>query len=405
MKNKHALVIGAISIPHANIIEHGYDITWLLEKSDRRHVNEVESTRCINIFNYDAQLNENFVYDLARTINQHRKIDVVIAFHDDAQVLAIKIAELLGLPNKLSAESVINTQNKQNMREILTASGIPSTPSAFVSSTEDVTRFIETFNAGTKFIIKPNSGTGSEGIYEITNLNSSLDSQILSQVHYPALIESFIEGREFSVEGISIAGNHHIIAITEKFKHSGTYMESGHLIPARLDAKESALISEYVASCLTALKITHGLNHSEIILSQSGPVLIETHTRGGGDRIADLVKLSTGVDLFEVSTRLQLGLPVDESDITPNSTGKHACINFLVQDHGECEIVNISGIDTAEKLPGVVDITLNFKVGQTLPKVAHSFDRAASVLVTETTGNGALALAKEAIDLIKYETR
>ena len=50
-----------------------------------------------------------------------------------------------------------------------------------------------------------------------------------------------------------------------------------------------------------------GPTHTEIVLTESGPRLIETHLRFGGDSIWDLVTDATGVDLVKNQWRQMIG--------------------------------------------------------------------------------------------------
>jgi len=407
MVKKHALVIGAISVPHANLIRHGYEITWLLEKNARRHITPAESGRCKNIYNYDPGNGAEFICRLSELINAQHKVDVVMAFHDDAQILASRIAAQLQLPFKLSESAVENTRNKVVMRQILENNRISSVPFMLAATTDELLNFVQSTSGYSKFIAKPIAGTGSEGIVEIDTkaMDIYVLHDLLANLQYPVIAEVFVEGREFSIEAVTYEGQHHIIAITEKFKHPGTYMESGHLVPARIDSSEDKLMRDYVAICLSSLGVNFGLSHSEVILADTGPVLIETHTRGGGDRIADLVKIHTGVDLFEISTRLGLGYALKSADIQPLENGPHACIRFLVQDQGAAEIMAIHGVEAARALCGLVDVSVSLSVGDPLPEVRHSFDRAAFAIASAATAEVALDTAQRAIDAISFETR
>lgn len=405
MDKKHALVIGAISIPHANLVKHGYDITWLLEKSGRRHISEVESQRCSSVLHYDPALGDEFILEMVKHLNMQKKIDAVLAFHDDAQVLASRVAGVLKLPFVLNQHAIENTHDKVAMRHILQSNQVASVPFSLVNTPQELVEFVSQ-GAMAKYIAKPIEGTGSEGIYQLEadKIMQPQQQALIAQMVYPVIVEGFAEGREFSVEAVTYQNQHHIIAITEKFKHPGTFMESGHLVPARLSDAETAQIKDYIALCLSTLGVNYGLSHSEVILTDQGPILIETHTRGGGDRIADLVRLHTGVDLFEVTTKLGLGMELEAAELSVKENGPHACIRFYVQDAESEVITGITGDSEAKALAGVEDIQLTFGVGQKLPQVKHSFDRAGSALVIGDTAEQAINTAQQAIDLIQFET-
>ncbi|AHH95398.1 hypothetical protein BC739_004449 [Kutzneria viridogrisea] len=50
---------------------------------------------------------------------------------------------------------------------------------------------------------------------------------------YPPLVERYITGAEFSVEAVTHAGTHHVVAVTEKLTTEVSRVEIGHVVPAR----------------------------------------------------------------------------------------------------------------------------------------------------------------------------
>ncbi|MCI0384273.1 ATP-grasp domain-containing protein [Streptomyces sp. CNQ085] len=110
------------------------------------------------------------------------------------------------------------------------------------------------------------------------------------------LFEQFVGGVEFSVEALSLNGRHTVMGIAQKGT-TGGFVEVSHIMPPpSLDARRRLLVERAVAELLDALGLEDGPSHTEVKVEGDRVTVIETHTRLGGDGIADLVRLTTGVD-------------------------------------------------------------------------------------------------------------
>lgn len=398
-ETKHALVIGNVRAPHEVLEKLGYRISWLCKRSlDYMH-SMADNNRCQNIFNYSSDKQEQIV-ELAQLINKYDKVDVVVAFHDAAQLDAIAVAKYLSLPFNYKPNTLYNTRNKDAMREVLKANQLTKLKQSMVENAEQLEAFYQSNPNLDKIILKPAEGTGSEGVCVF--VRAQLADQSTLPMIFPLLAEEYFTGREFSVEGFSQKGRHTFIGITEKFKGEGSFVESGHLFPARLSEEEVKLVQDYVADCLTALEVTEGVTHSEVLLNEGRVEMIETHTRVGGDNISELVKLTTGIDLYELQTHNALGEIIEESKILPQPNGKHVCIKFQFNTNKEGKIKAIEGLEETKSWDNVIEADTNYVVGAILPLTTQSLDRSSYVMVEAQDAESALALANKAITTIKY---
>ena len=144
-----------------------------------------------------------------------------------------------------------------------------------------------------------------------------------------------------------------------------------------LDAGERARIVDAATTCLEALGVDRGLFHTEVILDNDGAAhVVETHLRGGGDNILDLVRSSTGLDLpssmsgtcSRVSTR-------SRRRPTSASSSQFAFpVEFGV-------ILGWDAVEEARSMPGVEAVTTLLNVGERVsPKVTSSYGRSVCAL-------------------------
>lgn len=212
-----------------------------------------------------------------------------------------------------SQECTILTTNKYEMRKVLKEKGMPIPEFQLIKSEQDIDFDKIRFPA----IVKPIDRSGSRGIYKVMDLNElEIAVQNAKKVSFidSILVEEYIDGKEYSIEGISQKGKHKIIQVTEKFTSDApNFIESAHLAPARIDEELKKRILKTIEESLTALKIENGASHSEIKVSAEGDIkIIEIAARMGGDFIgSDMVEISTGFDFVTSVIKVSLGETVD----------------------------------------------------------------------------------------------
>jgi len=228
-----------------------------------------------------------------------------------------------------------------------------------------------------EIVLKPVDGRASRGVTfhsSAGELQEWLDS-------HPGEVEGYLAeerklGREFSVESLIVRSGDAWHGVTAKSTNGA--VESGHLHPAPLEASERSRIVAAATTCLEALGIDRGMFHTEVILDGGGAAhVVETHLRGGGDNILDLVRSATGLDLPELYVQDVLeGL--DEIPAATNLGFASSHFAFPV------ELGVISGwerVAEARAMPGVVAVTTLLSVGDRVsPLVNSSYGRSVCAL-------------------------
>lgn len=311
--------------------------------------------------------------------------DAVISMTELALLPAARLSRALGL-NGVSVEAVERTRDKVLMRQWLDHHGFPTTPALAASSSLDIAAFAEVH--GFPVIAKPRCGQGSQRIRRFDNTEQVVTAAIVGE---DLIVEKFLDGPEFSVESFSFGRRHVVFAVTGKITNDtdplNPYVEIGHVVPAPLADTDRARIVEYVVNFLDVMGITDVCTHTELRLTKSGPVVIETHTRVGGDSIPSLVRNATGADLLDFAVRWPLGLIDGELPI-PGTRGA-AAIRFFTPPPGT--VRSICGIERWRGHPGVVSLHLPLKPGDRVGAAADSFSRAGYVVCTGADAAAATA--------------
>lgn len=251
----------------------------------------------------------------ARRVDARKRVDRVVAFGENEQLVAAVIARELGATALNDEKTAAAVADKITMRQVLAEDGLPSIRFAEVSSGEEIEEFAQEL-LPLRTIVKPAMGSGSRGVAEVVDLRDCAELfERARGVECPVggrprvMVEEFRPGSQLSVEGISEAGEHHVVAITRKYTDRRTMAEVGHCVPAALSSAQASAVHTATSDVLTALGIRWGPSHTEVVLSPGPRVdLIETHTRLGGHGIPSLVKASTGVDMVALTLAQAEGL-------------------------------------------------------------------------------------------------
>lgn len=228
---------------------------------------------------------------------------------DLAMITVNYVAEQLGLCGN-SVRATAKSTNKHLMRKTFERNGDPSPRSVLVDEKTDLTSLRLTY----PIIVKPTDRSGSRGIFKLESaagLREAINAAIDQSFEKKALVEEFAEGQEYSVEFISYEGQHHFLALTEKYTTGAPhFIETGHMQPAPVDAQTLDRVKAVIAHALDSLELKYGASHSEVKIADDGTIrIIEIGGRMGGDCIgSDLVCYSTGYDFVKMVIQCACGI-------------------------------------------------------------------------------------------------
>ncbi|ASL48965.1 Alanine-anticapsin ligase BacD (plasmid) [Burkholderia sp. AD24] len=395
LKGRHVLIIGAIRQCHKRLTAIGARVSLLMPKS--RALTKDLAGPYRHILIHDDELDDASITAMATGLHSADKFDFVISFVDRTQVLANSIATKLGLPVVIESELVELTRNKLATRQRLQTHSLRSCRFGVASTARELEQAVEA--VGLPCVVKPVSGEGSRDVRklrdaaEVAACAAELGDCAGDET---MLVEQFLEGDEYSIEAISIAGQHQFVAVTRKYKDQSNFVERGHAVPAPLEDRGREIILRYVADVLTAFGFQDGPSHTEVIVTTEGPCLVETHTRLGGDRIADLVELVTGIDLYDVYARQMVQLPVDRMANRSPRAGAAAVWYLHERSLDRQVIAEVRGVEEAMRCPHVHQVGMLKTPGERGGEVTASADRSAFVVATGHDVDNAVAAARYA---------
>lgn len=369
----------------------------------------------------------------ARLVHELQPVTRIGTFSDQGQVAAAAAGQALGIPTH-SVETVRLVHDKYAMRRRLAEAGVESTPSAMVGDEGELWDFAATH--GYPVVVKPMSGMASAGVSIISGpaeASAALArARTISREHgttpvpatapaqadgdpgqataadspFPVIVEKFLTGTQYSVECFSEQGEHQVVTITRKYSDPVSLVELGHVMPAPLDPQDAEAIGAHVSRALDVLGVEFGPTHTEIVLTEAGPRLIETHLRFGGDHIWDLVTDATGVDLVKNQWRQMIGekvLPgIRETLRDPDRAPRCQAIWFA-STSASGVLVEVTGVEGPH--PDGVTVKFPLPAGTELNGLQSSFSRLAQARAHADTPAEAVALARQAIEGLEFVIR
>jgi biotin carboxylase len=398
----NVLLCGGIRKHHEFLYRQGYQVTWLIARDNQFPEDLKSPPKRLYVYSPDDPVED--VCAIALHLHEKHRFEKVFAFHDDSQELAICIAEATGLTFPFSMEALTNTRQKPVMRQRLHEAGIPSCWYAVAEDENELVRLAAGCGLP-KLIVKPTDGTGSKSVVALQSPKDvDLDWARKHVPSYPVLLEEYMEGKEFSVESFSAHGAHYFAGITEKFIDSASFVETGHIFPAALSQDTATQITDYVARALTVLGVNNTAAHTEIMLTATGPRIIETHTRVGGDWIPTLVSEVTGIDLYELSARIQID-PTwrGAREVFDQASPKGCCgIRYTVPPAPDQLITSLEGLESAKAVEGVLEVYAIRKPGERTRPLADSFSRMAYVRAIKPSRSELVSTLEQAAACIRY---
>jgi argininosuccinate lyase len=364
----HLLVVGGIAAVHEVARRLGAELTLIKTGAAQTMLAPDAYVRIVDVSDHECSDLVCLADDVTEAV-AGTKFDGILCLHDEAVELGALVAQKLGLSFP-SPEVAHRTINKSAMRARLDVTGLGSVAHGVV--VDGRVEWSSGLAPTSEIVLKPVDGRASRGV---TFHRSTLQLQTWLDAR-PGEVEGYLAeerklGREFSVESLIVRSGDAWHGVTAKTTVGA--VESGHLHPAPLEVSERTRIVDAATACLEALGVDRGLLHTEVILDDAGAAhVVETHLRGGGDNILDLVRASTGLDLIELYVRDVLeGL----GEIPAATDLGFASSQFAFPVEAGV-ILGWAGVEEARSMPGVDVVNTLLNVGERVaPKVHSSYGR------------------------------
>ncbi|WP_020523607.1 ATP-grasp domain-containing protein [Catelliglobosispora koreensis] len=251
----------------------------------------------------ETTLDASLLSETARSLNAKDPVHGVLCW-DEARILqASHAAAALGLPG--GDPLMINRcRDKHLTRQALEAAGVPQPRSILVDTVDDA--LAAAAEIGYPIILKPRALAASLGVVKVNDPDElkaqwdfAHDTTAPEAPHYDVkvLAEEFADGYEISIDSAVYQGKAHPFCLARKELGYFPYAEEvGHYVDANDPLWQDASLLDMLQKTHEALGFTDGVTHTEIMMTSSGPKVIEVNGRIGGDMIPYLGMRANGVD-------------------------------------------------------------------------------------------------------------
>ena len=263
----------------------------------------------------ESIINKNAILECA----MRYKIDGIMSFACDPGVAtAAYVAEKMGLPSVGSYEAVSILQNKNRFRAFLSNHGFNVPTAKGYTCIDKALKDIDLFHW--PVIVKPTDSAGSKGVTKVddpNDLRKSIEYAISFSHCNEFIIEDFLQQKGYSsdTDSFSVNGELKFVSFNCQYfdkEAENPYTPAAYSWPASISSEHQIELKNEIQRLIALLDLRSSIYNIETRECVDGKAYImECSPRGGGNRLAEMLKYATGTDLISYSVKAAIGEPCD----------------------------------------------------------------------------------------------
>jgi biotin carboxylase len=306
----------------------------------------------------------------------------VVAGTESGVVLADVLGDALGVPGN-DARTARARRDKAEMGALVRRAGLATPYGRLFDAAEEAVRWYSSSGL-TDVVVKPVDSAGTDNVRFCAgeeDVREACERVLSSRNLYDGrnrtvLVQERVRGVEYYVNTVSADGVHLTAELWRYSKHasaSGTPLyDFEEPVPAR--SEEAAAIRAFVFAALDALGVRFGAAHTEVMLTERGPVFIETGARLGGATIPGIVERFSGISQVKLFTDILLN-PDALHDFKDDTVEWTAHVrNASLINHWPGPVGTTEWRSRIESLPSVVAVASAVVPGQWLEVTSDLID-------------------------------
>jgi biotin carboxylase len=344
-----------------------------------------------------------------------RPIAGVVATDEKTALIAALVAARLGLAHG-SVEAARAASNKARFRDALRAAGMPQPAGQIVPAGADPGPAAE--RIGYPVVLKPLHLSASRGVMRADNraelaaraerLSRLLADPAVAAIDPAAsghmMVEQFVRGPELAFEGLLARGRLHTLALFDKPDplDGPFFAETIYVTPSHLSSREQAEVVTAVARAAAAIGLDEGPVHAELRQPREGPpVVLELAARSIGGLCGRVLRFGAGIALEEVIVAHAVGL--DPGELTRSGERAGGVMMLPVNEPGV--LAEIVGEDKARAIPGVRDLVITARIGDTMVPLPEGHSYAGFLFAAGDSREDVIASLRAAAARLRFRTR
>lgn len=246
---------------------------------------------------------------------QRLKIDGIMSFACDPGVVAASyVQNKMGLPSFGPFESVEILQNKDKFRAFLAKNGFNVPQAKGFDSVEAAMQEISWYPW--PVIVKPTDAAGSKGVTRVDtaeDLRPALEYAMEHSISGHIIVEEFIDkqGCSSDTDSFSEDGKLKFVSFcAQRFDAEATnpYTPAAYSWPSTFTKEQEEYLTSEIQRLITLLNLKTVVYNIEVRVAPNGkPYIMELTPRGGGNRLCEMLRYATGVDMITAITRAMVG--------------------------------------------------------------------------------------------------
>ena len=251
---------------------------------------------------------------------QRLQIDGIMSFACDPGVVAASyVQNKMDLPSFGPFESVEILQNKDKFRAFLAKNGFNVPQAKGFDSVEAAMQ--EMYWYPWPVIVKPTDAAGSKGVTRVDkaeDLKPALEYAMEHSISGHIIVEEFIDkqGCSSDTDSMSIDGKLVFVSFcAQRFDADATnpYTPAAYSWPSTFTKEQEEYLTSEIQRLITLLNLKTVVYNIEVRVAPNGkPYIMELTPRGGGNRLCEMLRYATGVDMITAITRAMVGDPILE---------------------------------------------------------------------------------------------
>lgn len=254
-------------------------------------------------------------------VAREKEIDGIMSFGVDPGVVSASyVQNKMGLPSFGPFESVEILQNKDKFRAFLTKNGFNVPQAKGFNSIEAA--MSEAYWYPWPVIVKPTDAAGSKGVTRVDkfeDLRPALEYAMDHSLSGHIIVEEFIEkaGCSSDTDSMSVDGKLVFTSFcAQRFDIEATnpYTPAAYSWPSTFTKDQEDYLKSEIQRLITLLGLKTVVYNIETRIGTNGkPYIMELTPRGGGNRLCEMLRYATGVDMITAITRAMVGDPILDS--------------------------------------------------------------------------------------------
>jgi len=365
---------------------------WSKEASDELKSHKPLS--CADLV-YHAELTESStIEDTAAAVKASVSSGTLVACMvggESGVPTADTLSEFLKL--RTNGTQIPQRRDKKIQQELVKEKGLRSVRQAGGKLLSDVDEFLKSEEM--PVVVKPVESAGSDGVKLCHSYQEAVDhfhvlmnaQQKVGSQGAAVLCQEFLKGKEYVVDHVSQDGVHKTVMVWvyDKRAVNGAAFVYHGMLPVDSESAEAKVLIPYVRGVLDALQITNGASHGEVMMTESGPCLVEMNCRAhGGDGTwmplaraltGGYCQVDAGADSF-VDSAAFAALP-DK----PPSPFKAAGQEVMLVSFSKGKVTAMPGFEKIKALPSFVCLETGVDIGSQVEYTVDLFTNVGSCIL------------------------